>query len=863
MNVFARYTRRSLRRSPTRTLVTVVGIILSVALFTAVIEGAYSGLQYMIGMEAETVGPFHGFFRDLTPAEAAEVQREDGLTAAATWRDAGWALPEGQTEYWFFADVSENFTDLVSVRMLEGRMPVTPREIAVPQSASLTDPENALKVGNTVTVTVGRRTGADGELLGEGTPYFPEEAPETLTEAEERTYTVVGVYENFSYEVEQGLWNIFLTRGGGTGLCRVFFSLDRPERYEEFAARRRELESASARIISHSQLLRFYGVMGGEVRNVLYGLAGVLVFLIAFGSTALIYNAFSISVKERTRQFGLLRSVGATKKELRSTVLYEALVLSAVGIPAGLIVGCGGIGVTLWALGDMFNTLFAGGDPFVRTRMRLALDPGALALSALAALFTVLLSAWVPARRAARLPVMEAIRQTEDVKISPREARVSPLAGKLFGFPGLMAAKSFKRDRKGARATVFALFLSVVLFISATSLCAYLNSTVEILSWENSRADLVLAGNIQGSPEAEDPEETLALLSRCPELTAGAFYLSSGGDASWFDAGDMTAELRQFQREANAFVDSGDGRLYMFCRSAFLDDDLFRELCRINGVDPAPYFDPAAPQALFYNRMGLIRTSDRGRRWESYRVLDPAAFPTEAWEYLGDGRFRAAYRLGAPVDKQVFPFYQAEPMILYPHALRDAVLGPEGLEGSRYEYAFAAPDHTAGLAALTRAAEAAGLHPELIMDMAVSNRQEEIIATVVNVFAGGFIALITLIALANVFNTVSTGVNLRRREFAMLRSLGLSPRGLRRMLGWECAAYGLRALAWGIPAAWGLTWVMYKITLQILTVDFYIPWYTVAAGAAGVFLMMFAAMGAAARGLRKGELAEELRTETF
>lgn len=866
MNVFARYTRRSLRRSPTRTLVTVVGIILSVALFTAVIEGAYSGLQYMIEVESEAVGAFHGFYRCLSPEEAAEVQKNEALSAAALWQDAGWALDDRvDGGYVFFADVDESFQDLVSVRMLDGRMPENEYEIAVPQSYSLQIRDGkGVQVGDTLTWTVGQRMGADGQIRGEETSYLPEEDPETLAGTEERTCTVVGIYENFSFEVTQDFpGSVFLTRGGGTGECRVYFALDRPERYREYVMSAGPWENPYAMIEAHSQLLRYYGVMGEDLRSVLYGLAGVLVFLIAFGSVSLIYNAFSISVKERTKQFGLLRSVGATKKQLRTTVLYEAMLLSAVGIPLGLAVGCLGIGVTLWALQPMFDQLFTGGYGLFRTQMHLAVSPGALALSALTALLTVLLSAWVPARRAAARPVMDAVRQTGDVKVSPREVRVSPLAGKLFGFEGLMAAKTMKRDRKGARATVFALFLSVTLFISATSLCAYVNDTVEILGWGDARTDLLVGGKFRSEPMAEDPERTLTLLSQAEGISDSTYYLNVGSEMC-FDPGDLTKECRDFQERAHPFAVGEDGTLHYYCVVSFLEDGMFRDLCAVNELDPAPYFDRSSPLALFFNRFGIIYSDNGGaRRWEDYTVLDAAAFPTEVRQVGENGETSLVCQVGAPITFQTFPFGETEPRILYPASMLEAVLGPAGKENTYYKYAFMVSDHAAAYEGLTERLGQAGLAPDALDDLTAYGAQAETVGTVVNVFAGSFIALIALIALANVFNTVSTGINLRRREFAMLRSLGLSRRGLGKMLRLECVAYGLRALAWGLPATGVLTWVIYKITSRVLTVSFYIPWYSVVAGIAGVFLMTFVAMGIAARGLRKGELAEDLRTEIF
>ena len=198
-----------------------------------------------------------------------------------------------------------------------------------------------------------------------------------LVDASPRTYTVVGTYVDFPGTVALDK-HIALTKGGGTGDWRVFFTLKNPRGIFTWFDNAPYGKSHD----HHRELMRYYGTFRSDtIITVLYGFAGVLVFLISFGSISLIYNSFSISVSERTRQFGLLKSVGATKKQIRSSVLYEAMLLSAVGIPVGLIVGCTGIGITLWALRDFFNALFAAGDSLT-TRIGLVPAPGPLALSA-------------------------------------------------------------------------------------------------------------------------------------------------------------------------------------------------------------------------------------------------------------------------------------------------------------------------------------------------------------------------------------------------------------------------------------------------------------------------------------------------
>ena len=91
MGVFRKFTRASLRRNRVRTIVTIIGIVLSMALFTAVIEGAYSGLQFLVRSETESVGAFHGYYYNMSDEEANQIRTSDQVKDSASWDRVGWA----------------------------------------------------------------------------------------------------------------------------------------------------------------------------------------------------------------------------------------------------------------------------------------------------------------------------------------------------------------------------------------------------------------------------------------------------------------------------------------------------------------------------------------------------------------------------------------------------------------------------------------------------------------------------------------------------------------------------------------------------------------------------------------------------
>ena len=902
MNILHTFTRRALKKNRTRTLVTVIGIVLSMALLTAVIEGAYSGLVYMRSVMAEDAGNYHAYFYGLDENDAKSVEDQSFIKDVVTsWQTVGYEALDPETNRMpIFVDALNGDAPLIENRIVKGRMPENEHEIILSTrfySYGEFDPE-AYEIGKTVTLPIGARTDSFGTQLNE---YDPLWEGESVVDAEPMTFTVVGIYRSFDPSVG-GTGYRALTKGQGTGESTVFFTVKHPY----FFKRTMNAQTFCENWRSNSSLMHLYGSFGDDtITSMLYGFAAVLVVLVMFGSISLIYNAFSISVSERTRQFGILKSIGATKKQIRASVRYEALVLSGVGIPVGMLIGCLGIGITLFALRDTFTHLI----PNTSVQMRLALHPIALLIAAAVALITVLISAAVPARRAAKLQPIDAIRQSADVKAKPKEVRTSKLVEKLFGFEGTMGAKNFKHNRKGYRAAVLSLFMSVVLFIGASSFCTYLTDMVETLT-EN--ADYDVFANVPVSAVQDVMTEARTF----DGVTRAAYYYTEYSSIGGYYA--ETAQLTDAFLKVPGHRDE-NGRTALPLWVLYLEDDAFRTLCRENGVDPEPYFDPENPYGVLANtditetvyfarnnvkryRYNLFKdsalpasvTTEQIREREGF-VWDyetdsetmetlVAYYPKDYWKQVMEGAAGThAYTLDRTRADAILSMEEATETVTYPF---DAFVRSDGFclptQGASLLYPFAkldasvfdsekqaqmffrAVDHKALTASLLDLFE----HSEFKYNAYAGDYAEErengrLIVGVVNTFAYGFIILISLIAAANVFNTISTAIMLRRREFAMLKSIGMTEKGMRRMLSYECVIYGLRALLFGLPVSIGVTFLIHRIVAQQLERGFYVPWHSIVIAVGSVFLVVFATMLYARHKLSKDNPIDALKNENL
>lgn len=625
-----------------------------------------------------------------------------------------------------------------------------------------------------------------------------------------------------------------------------------------------------------------------------YSLAAIIIALIVFGSVSLIYNAFSISVSERTRQFGLLSSVGATRKQLRRMVLFEALAVSIVGIPLGILVGIGGIGITLLLIGDKFFSIVRVDIP-----MRLCVSWQAVVIAAVIALITVLISAWIPSKRATRVSAVEAIRQSMDIKVSGRPVRTSKLAYKLFGLPGVLAGKHYKRNRKKYRTTVVSLFMSIVLFVSAAAFTDYMMESAEG-GLASDQFDLIYAAESDAS-SAMTPDALLDLLFSDQNVTGGTYtkkqFLQGDISREYVTAmyADRFADFGMEREDAAPKELSISGYLY------FVADAEFNRLLEKYNLMEADYYDRDKPLGI-----ALDRNIEFDRRLEKYVTLDTLkgdGCVIEGLYYVEiDGYYRIDSRIDENGNKVVLyqsrdnendiielpheesfakytlrsektieeaPFFvsRSTPVainMIYPYSMLESVVPEAALNQFRNtEYFLTSSNHTASFENLATVLTENGLSSRQLFDYAANAETNRNVVTIIRVFAYGFIVLISLIAAANVFNTISTNISLRRREFAMLKSVGMTQKGFRRMMNYECLLYGSKALLLGLPVSCGITYLIYRAVTTAYETSFHLPWAAIGIAVLSVFLVVFATMMYAMRKVKKDNPIDALKNENL
>jgi putative ABC transport system permease protein len=386
------------------------------------------------------------------------------------------AFGDESTVDFFILGFNDTTYDTLPLTLVSGRLPLNGGEVLIPNHIQ-SNAGVTYNIGDTITLEVGNRE-ANGLIRTHNNPFRVDEhglEAEILVSKTTQEYTVVGITERPRFEHTNAPGYTVITMmdiqaADASAQYDLYTALKQPRKVYNFA----ENAADGNDYTFNAGLLRFLGVSQNDFFNtMLYSLGGILIAMIMFGSVLLIYNSFAISVSERTRQFGILSSVGATKKQLRNSVLFEGICIGVIGIPLGLAAGVVGIGVTLQFVGDMF------GDNLAGIPLTLSLSVPALTIAAAVSVVTILLSAYIPAVRAVKKSAIDTIRQADDVKITASGIKTSRLTQLLFGLEGALALKNYKRNKRRYRSTVISLFVSIVLFISASAFGMYLKLSVE------------------------------------------------------------------------------------------------------------------------------------------------------------------------------------------------------------------------------------------------------------------------------------------------------------------------------------------------------------------------------------------------
>lgn len=895
MKILNKLTVKNLKLNKSRTIVTIIGIMLSCALIMVVAGMAASAQQTMVNLQINVTGNYDLFVKGANKKIIDNAQANRNVKDIYIKQNLGCAyLPQAKFDTKPYINVvafnEKSFTDCFNVTLKEGRLPQNGNELVL-SSSVLENSRAEFKIGDTITLDLGKRVYVSGdEIPLDDTDYFNDSnGTEKLVDTHKKTYTVVGVFNKvsssyFAADSISASSSAFTLAEENADINDLFisFTSDGEKDYittsgeilnltgDDFDNLKNDfevyLENGDFDEASiNKDLLRYKGfALSDEYMSMLFSLAVIIIVIIAISSIFVIRNSFAISITEKTKLYGMLASIGATSKQIRRNVLFEGFVLGIIGIPAGILLGVGVIALLVVILNALLENML-NGISFVY-----AVPWWAAVISAVMSAIIILFSTLSSAFRASRIAPITAIRGNNDIKINKnkRKSYKAPkFIKKLFGVGGEIAYKNLKRSKKKYRTTVISIIVTVTMFISISTfieyemkitgdhfknmpynITVYANDKMSYDEYENIYKRIIADTDINSSIKAcENYYGNIVGLTdyytedaKAAELQGGDLayvfgvdnksfkeYVTALGynyddvkdkalitnDFKYYNSDNILIKGKEFDLPMNTVV-----KLYPNGNPSYTEDDIKE----IQKTDPDFVYNPDD-----YKSVDLVIYDTINKEVPGSIVSSIMSTLNEGSVLVSEDYFKKLFAEDNDYTTRVVVIDSAEPAQTVEYIKN---LGIDGLD---------------------------------IYNLNDQKEQINAVVLIIAIFAYGFIIVISLIGITNVFNTINTNMRLRSKEFAMLKSIGMTKKEFNRMIRLESLFYGLKSLLIGVPLGLLGGYAIFKATGITIMLDYSFPTMAVLISIVFVFFVVWLIMKISISKVNKQNIIETIRNDNI
>lgn len=849
MSILNRLTIKNLRLNKKRTIVTIIGIILSTALMVGIGLLFSSFQDLMIRDTIGYSGKYEANYSDVDLDKLNNI-KDKGFTYFYE-KPIGFSKIESSNEYkpyMYITSVNKEYFD--ELKLVDGNFPKNENEVVISNHV-ITNGGLNYKVGDIATFRYGKRniegndTLANSELVD----------GEFLTNEGTYTYKIVGIVERSNFESYSAsgytAFTVDVNSDKGNVNLYVMFNKNKKiiKQSEELA---KEL-NYNGDINYNSTLLALYGESTyGNVMSSMGGMMIIMLSLVSIGCIIVIYNSFAISVMERKKEFGLLSSIGATKRQLSHTVFFEALVVGVIGIILGILGAYIGIGCVILIINNLISDM-------LEYKLHLVTNPLFIIIPVIFMIIVIGVSAFIPSRRASKVSPIEAIRQNDDIKINKKKIRTSKLVLKLFGIEGEIALKNIKRNKKKYRVTIVSLFISIVLFISFSSYMNYTLNTASSVMGE-------VPYDYQISYFGDDPNNDKEALDKINEIVKSSDvkeYVSySVSNLSIIGNYTYSDEYLDFYK--SAYGENGIKALnnlkYQYISIYILDDNSYNKYKKLIGLDK--------DSVILLNKFKGVSYGNNKRVNYNIPVINNGNINIKICNFDNDEDVDTTKYCNNNIDNifvtnKSFDLieefsYMDDFKLIVNKKLYDSISD----SSTHYTQFNIISDNTNNIDKLTK--ELDKYSNVNYTNIKEAMKQANNLILVVKILMYGFISLVTLIGVTSVFNTISTSMALRKREFAVLRSIGLTNRGFNKILFFESLFFGMKSLIFAIPVSIGITVLIHYALADMVSIStIIIPWKYIIISIVSVFVIVLLTMMYSTSKIKKHNIIEQIREENI
>lgn len=818
MNIANKLTYRHLKENKGRTVVTTLGICVSVAMITAVFVAMASFLNLFGEIGKISSGNWDAYYYHLNQSQIEQVEKDSriskvGLKYGSENKSFQIKNPTSYkrgTAEMIIGDKS--YFEMVLTGNFDGKVPANENEVAVEKDFLDKNGMKDAKVGDKIVLTQGQRQLDDGSYVT-GSNFNKDE--KFVPSGDEKEYTITAILHTNPATKYSSVWRgISEDEIKSDDICAyITLAKQNSSAYSTIEAIQNDYKIDAYQ--ANEDVLASYlsGRQDGFLVTML-PIVLVVLILIVIASVMLIYNAFGMSLSERVRYLGMLASVGATKSQKRKSVYFEGAILGAIGIPVGILAGILGISITLKLVGHkIISTGMIAGVNDSNMQMKTVVPAWAIIGIILVSIFTIFISAFIPARKASKITPIDAIRQRQEIKVKPKKLKAPKYIKKIFGYEGELAYKNLKRNGKKSRLITVSIALSIVLFISCNYFCGMF---IQASGYEKN-----IPYQISTTITYGHKKELYDALDKMQGVNK--YYIDTTDMSISLGKSSQIIKNNEIKDMANYTSDYSKlfgGEKYVSTVIHYVDDGEFNTLCENNGIDYNDFYGDSLKCVLLNN---LTHKQDTTKVFNDsiigkHIIQNP--------DYASDDRNPLDIEVGGLVkfDKNSLPCNLVAPSvvgIIMPYSQYINVVN-KGVKANdiSMNVCVETDEHKEVAENLTTLLNENDFGGSYVSDNVDILETMNTVIFIIQVFVYGFITLISLITIANIINTISANIALRRKEFAMLKSVGTTPKGFSKMVSLESVFYALKAVIFGVPIS-----VLISVALNKMLGESSIPYH--------------------------------------
>lgn len=818
MNIANKLTYRHLKENKGRTVVTTLGICVSVAMITAVFVAMASFLNLFGEIGKISSGNWDAYYYHLSQSQIEQVEKDSRISKVGLkygGENKSFQIKNPTSYKRGTAEMiigDKSYFEMVLTGNFDGKVPANENEVAVEKDFLDKNGMKDAKVGDKIVLTQGQRQLDDGSYVT-GSNFNKDE--KFVPSGDEKEYTITAILHTNPATKYSSVWRGISEDEIKSGDICAYITLAKQNSSAYSTIEDIQNDYKIDVYQANEDVLASYlsGRQGGFLATMLQIVLVVLI-LIVIASVMLIYNAFGMSLSERVRYLGMLASVGATKSQKRKSVYFEGAILGAIGIPVGILAGILGISITLKLVGHkIISTGMIAGVNDSNMQMKTVVPAWAIIGIILVSIFTIFISAFIPARKASKITPIDAIRQRQEIKVKPKKLKAPKYIKKIFGYEGELAYKNLKRNGKKSRLITASIALSIVLFISCNYFCGMF---IQASGYEKN-----IPYQISTTITYGHKKELYDALDKMQGVNK--YYIDttdmsiSLGKSSPFIKNNEIKDLANYTSDYSKLF---GGEKYVSTVIHYVDDSEFNTLCENNGIDYNIFYGDSLKCVLLNN---LTHKQDTTKVFNDsiigkHIIQNP--------DYASDDRNPLDIEVGGLVkfDKNSLPCNLVAPGvvgIIMPYSQYINVVN-KGVKANdiSMNVCVETDEHKEVAENLTTLLNENDFGGGYVSDIVDTLETMNTVIFIIQVFVYGFITLISLITIANIINTISANIALRRKEFAMLKSVGTTPKGFSKMVSLESVFYALKAVIFGVPIS-----VLISVVLNKMLGESSIPYH--------------------------------------